>query len=238
MTVHDREQDEVHTTGRPLADGKLTGGPALELDPDGPSASVLADSPRPLASHPGGKSWATLLERPAEGATERPVLLQWLAPDAPAPATHVHPTSESFECVEGELTVVIEDEERRLGADERVVVEAGQEHAFRNDTEDVVAFTAELPSMRTVRALYTIWGRDHEGAFGSDEGYGQPGVLQGMVMAEELYDETTVTAAPLLVQRFLWATVTPVARAVGYVGIDESYLADDFWERHVEQPHL
>lgn len=238
MPVHDRERRDVHTTGRPLVDGQPASGPALELDPDGPSGSFLADSPRALASHPGGNSWATLLERPAEGETERPVLLQWLGPDAPAPARHVHPTSETFEGVEGEVTVITEGEDRRLAPGERAVVEGGQAHTFRNDTDDTVAFRAELPSMRTVRALYTVWGRDHEGAYGSDGAYGRPGFLQGMVLAEELSEETRMTAAPLLVQRVLWATVTPVARAMEYEGIDDAYLAEEFWERHVEQPRL
>jgi len=234
----------VLRTGRPLDDaGDPTDGRALELAPDGRAATLLGASPRALASSPGQGTWATLLERPDEGDTDRPVLLQWLAADASEPPPHTHPTTETFEAVTGELTVVRDGEAMALAPGESVTVEPGVEHAFRNDTDETVAFRARLPSMRTVRALYSVWGMDHGGAFGSgppgSEGrYGEPGPLSGLLLAESLRGETTMAVAPLPVQRFLWATVGRVARAAGYRGVDDRYLADTFWERRVEQPDL
>lgn len=228
---------EPVTTGRPLdGDGEPIDGPALELEPDGAAADLLRESPRPLASSPGAGTWATLLERPDEGATDRPRLLQWIAPDATEPPTHRHPTTEIFRAVEGELTVVVEDEAVRLNPDDAITVRPDEEHTFRNDTDGVVAFSADLPSMRTVRALYSTWGLDHEGAFGDE--YGEPGVVHALLVSEALHGETTITAAPVPVQRVLWATVGRLARAAGYRGIDERFLRDAFWERHVEQPRL
>jgi len=234
----------VLRTGRPLDDGgDPTDGPALELAPDGRAATLLGASPRALASSPGQGTWATLLERPDEGDTDRPVLLQWLAADASEPPSHTHPTTETFEAVTGELTVVRDGEAMVLAPGESVTVEPGVEHAFRNDADETVAFRARLPSMRTVRALYSVWGMDHEGVFGSgppgsDGRYGEPGPLYGLLLAESLRGETTMAVAPFPVQRFLWATVVRVARAAGYRGVDERYLADAFWERRVEQPDL
>lgn len=226
-------------TGRPLDDhGEPAAGPALELDPTGPAAALLRDSPRPLASNPGLGSWGTLLEHPGDDQTDRPVLLQWLAPDAAEPPAHVHPTTETFEVLEGTLLVVLDGESRRLDAGEELTVQPGVEHSFSNDASEFVAFRAELPSMLTVHSLYTVWGMDHEGAFGADGEYGEPGPIQGLLLAEDLHGETTMTMAPLPVQRFLWATAGRVARLLGYSGIDESYLDDSFWERHVEQPRL
>lgn len=221
-------------TGRPLGpDGDPTDGRALELDPDGRPAELLRASPRALVSGPRSGTWATLLETPAEGETDRPVLVQWLAPDTVEPPPHVHPVTETFEGLAGDLSLVRENSERRLEPGESVTVQPGVAHTFRNDTDDVVAFRAELPSMLTVASLYTVWGRDHDGDAGDD---GQPGPLAGLVLMADTYDDTTVTAAPLPVQRLLWATVGRLARALGVDGVDDSYLEDAFWERRVEQP--
>jgi|GEM_PF-1133441 len=253
----------VLTTGRPLdADGAPTDGPALALDTDGTAATLLENSPRPLVASPGAGVWATLLAEPGETApgslavdenerrsgdtdenrVDRPTLLQWLAPDASAPPAHVHPTTETFRAVEGELTVVRDGEFRRLRPGEAVTVPAGVEHAFRNDTDEQVAFAAWLPSMRTVRALYSVWGMDVAGVFGSgppgdDDRYGEPGPLRGLLLAETLRGETTVSGPPLAVQRLLWATVGRLASVSGYRTVDDRYLDDAFWERRVEQPH-
>jgi hypothetical protein len=231
------------TTGRPLdGHGNPREGPALTLDPDSPAGVLLAQSPNALVSDPAGPTWATLLARPddatpgrpAGAAGDRPVLLQWVAPDAGSPPAHVHPTTETFEAVEGTVTVVIEGDPVRLGRGESVTVAAGQAHTFRNDTEETVAFTAALPSMRTVRALYTIWGHTHEG--GQDGRYGRPGPLTVLPVAAEMADETTLTAGPPLLQRAVLAAVGRVAGALGDGGIDDRYLADDFWAPRVEQP--
>lgn len=242
--MNDTATGTVLRTGRPLDDdGEPTDGPALELEPDGRASTLLAESPRALASSPGAGTWATLLERPGEGETDRPVLLQWLAPDASQPPEHAHPTSERFEAVTGELTVVRDGAAAVLAPGESATVESGTPHAFRNDTDETVAFRARLPSMRTVRALYSVWGMDHEGVFGdgppgSPDRYGEPGPLRGLLLAETLRGETTMTAPPPAVQRAAWATVGRLARAVGYRAVDDRYLADDFWAARVEQPSL
>lgn len=227
------------TTGRPLDDG---GDPvdahALALDPDGPAADLLRDAPHPLVSSPGAGTWATLLASAAAAADDRPRLLQWLAPDAAVPPTHYHPRSETFRAVEGEFTVVVEGDPVRLSPGESVTVEAGQPHTFRNDTDGVVAFVADLSSARTVDGLFSIWGLDHEGAFADDGGYGEPGSLHALLLGEALAGDTTMTALPLVVQRTLWATVGRVVRARGHRAVKERYRSDEFWRRTVEQPSL
>jgi hypothetical protein len=229
----------VLRTGRPLDEqGDPIDGPALELDPEGPAATLLREAPRPLASNPGAGTWGTLLSRPEPGGADAPELLQWLAPDSGAPPEHVHPAPERFAVLRGTLTVVLDGTTRRLDAGDAVTVDPGVEHRFSNDTDEFVAFRAELPSMRTVNSLYTTWGLDHEGAFGADGAFGEPGPLHALVLSEDMYDDTRMTMAPVPVQRLLWATVGRAARALGYDGVDEAYLRDEFWYRHVEQPAL
>jgi mannose-6-phosphate isomerase-like protein (cupin superfamily) len=219
------------TTGRPLdEDGEPSDGPALALDPGGEPADLLGATDRPLASNPRAGTWGVLL------SADPPALLQWLAPDATEPPAHVHPdATETFEALSGTLTVDLDGEARVLSAGESVTVEAGVAHTFRNDTDRVVAFRAELPSMLTARSLYTVWGLDHEGAAGPD---GEPGPLHALVMAADLRGDTHATAVPVALQRALGATLGRLARAAGCEGVDERYLDDAFWEQRVEQPEL
>lgn len=233
------EEAMTTTTGRPLDDqGEPTDGPSLELDPTGPAAQLLRESPRPLVSSPGAGTWATLLETADDGESSSPVLLQWLAPDATEPPSHYHPRTESFSAIDGELTVVVDGDIRHIAAGESITVDRGTEHTFRNDTEDTVAFTVDLSSMRTAKGLFSIWGLDHTGAFGSDGEYGEPGLIHALLITEGLRGDTTMTTLPPSVQRVLWATVGPVARALGHRGIESTFFTDEFWERAVEQPQL
>jgi len=227
------------TTGRPLdGTGTPTDGPALELDPDGPAAELLADAPHALASSPGLGMWTALLDPLSETAV--PELLLFLAPDANALPAHRHAVgSERFRAVEGDLTVVEDGDAHRLAPGETHTVEPGRDHYFRNDTDAVVAARVELPWRKTAETQYTVFGLDHEGAFGGDGEYGEPGLLQGLVMSEYLYDGTVISEGPPpLVQRALWATVGRLARARGYEPVEERFLDDAFWERTVEQPAL
>ncbi|MBX0286827.1 cupin domain-containing protein [Halomicroarcula sp. F28] len=223
-------------TGRPLVDGTPVDGPALDVHPERPASVLLRQSPHPLVSDPASETWATLLERPEQGETDRPVLLQWVSPASPAPPPHSHPTTETFRTLEGTLTVVCDGDPVRLGPGESLTVEAGQAHTFRNDTDETVAFRAKLPSMRTVTGLYTAWGLAHERGRDDDGSYPGPGLLHSLAIAADLYDETAMAMAPQPAQRLLWAVVGRVASLSGVTGIDEAYLDPSFWTRHVEQP--
>lgn len=228
---------DIVKTGRPLdEEGTPTDGPALLLDPTSRVVDLVRESPHPLISSPGAGTWAMLL---GEGDDRTgPELLQWLEPDATEPPVHTHPRPERFEVLDGALTVVVDGERQHLGPGETVTVPVGQAHTFRNETDAVVAFRAVLSSMQTVHGLFSVWGRDHEGAFGDDGGYGEPGLVHALLIAEALRGDTTMQTVPLAVQRVLWATVCPVARALGYRGVDERFLEDEFWRTAVEQPDL
>jgi hypothetical protein len=189
-------------------------------------------------SSPGTGTWAALLRYP-DDETARPALIAWLAPDASGPPPHIHTDeTEYFRSVEGELTLIRDGEPHRLGPGEELTIQPGEAHTFRNDTDGFVAFFSELPSVKNVDAQFTLWGLDHEGAYGTDEEYGEPGLVYGLLVGEALRDEAVFEIAPLAVQRVLWATVGRVAKARGHRAIDEKYLTDEFWEATVEQPEL
>lgn len=225
------------TTGRPLdADGSPVEQPGLELDPDGTAAALLEKSPHALASGPGMGMWAVRLD---DADADRPEMVVWLAPDATELPPHTHATgSETFEAVSGTLTVVVDGEAREIAAGDSVTVEPGAEHNFRNDTDGFVAFRVEAPWARTVAMQYTAFGKDHEGAFGPDGAYSEPGLLHGLLASEAVSEETKISAGPVVVQRLLWATIGRVGKWLGHRGVDQRFLADEFWREHVEQPDL
>jgi quercetin dioxygenase-like cupin family protein len=205
---------------------------------------LYRESTYPLVSDLPSRTWATLLELPEEGDTDRPVLLHWLAPDATAPPRHVHPDTETFESLRGELTVVVEEEAIRLSPGESATVQPGREHAFRNDTDGIVAFRAELPSLRIIKGLYTTWGVTHERARSDGElrpgdfgGLG-PSALRALLVSEDLYPETVMSVGPVSVQRGLWATVGRLARRLGNTGVEDRFLREEFWTGYVEQPQF
>lgn len=250
------------TTGRPLdADGDPTDGPALELDPDGEAAALFAESPHALASSPGAKTWSAYLQR-GDDPEDRPAILVWLAPGAMGTPAHVHSVgSERFETLRGTLTVDADGETVELGPGETYTVEPGVEHGFGNESDEFVAFRADLPWAKTAETQFTFMGLDHEGAFsggplgglfgsdgglfssdgglfGSGDGYGEPGPVHAAVMGEAISEGTTITAIPQVIQRAMWATVGRVARARGHRAVEERFLTDAYWRAKVEQPEL
>ena len=226
------------TTGRPLDEtGEPAEGPALELDPDGRAVERFAESPHPLASGPGSEMWSTILRYPSRDRTDAPAMLVWLGPDAMELPPHVHPIgSEYFRALRGEVTLVVDGDRHRLSPGQEMTIEAGDEHYFRNETGDYAAFYVEPPWEKTIDTQFTVFGMDHEGIFGDP--YGEPDVLQGLLLAEYVRAGTRITAAPVVLQRVLWATVGRLARALGRQAVDERYLDDEFWLDAVEQPDI
>jgi quercetin dioxygenase-like cupin family protein len=225
------------TTGRPLDDdGQPTDGTALELDTDGRSAALLAASPHALASGPGSETWSVLLD---DWSDDRPEMVVWLGPDAAELPPHVHQTTaERFEALDGELTVVVEGDRHRLSPGSAHTVEPGQRHYFRNETEGFVAFRVRPPWAKTAEVQYTVFGCDHEGKFGGDEAYGEPGPLHALAVSEAISAETRIAVGPQFVQRVAWATVGRLGDALGHQAVEERYLQDEFWRQRVEQPDL
>lgn len=228
------------TTGRPLdGDGEPTDGPALELNPDGPAAQLLRESPYPLASSPAAGLWSAIAQYPERDGSPRPAMVVWVAPDSMELPPHVHRhDAEYFRTLRGEVTLVVDGERHYLGPGEDLTIDPGQPHYFRNETDDYVAFYAETPWIRTIEVQFSFFGMDHEGVFSRDGSYAEPDLSQGLLMSEYLQEGTRIESIPFPVQRFLWATVGRVAKLRGREPVDERYLEDEFWAETVEQPDL
>jgi len=77
--------------------------------------------------------------------------MEWeLAPRTGGTPVHFHPhASESYEVLEGELDVYVADAWRSLTAGEKVTVEAGVPHTFRNASDKAARiYNAHEPAMR------------------------------------------------------------------------------------------
>lgn len=228
------------TTGRPLDEaGEPIEGPALEIDPDGRAMELFADSAHALASSPGMGMWSTILRYPESGEADTPAMVVWLSPEATTLPAHTHTSrTETFRPARGELTVVVDDTPRHLAPGDELTVEPGDPHYFRNDTDDFVAFQVDVPWTRTIDTQYMTAGLDHEGCFSADDGYGEPGFVQGLLLAEYVREETRIPIAPDIVQQVLWASIGRIARLTGRRAMDKRYLQDRFWESNVEQPDI
>jgi mannose-6-phosphate isomerase-like protein (cupin superfamily) len=227
----------LQTTGRPLDEnGDPVDGTALELDPGSPAADLFRESPHALASAPGSGMWSVLLD---DQDADRPEMVLWLEPDATVLPPHVHLTrDETFESLRGELTVTVDGDSRTLSPGEAYTVDPGVPHNFANESDDFAAFRVEPPWAKTVETQYTVSGLDHDGAFGADGEFGEPGPLHALVTSEAISEETRLAVAPDALQRVLWATAGRVAKLLGHRAVREKYLADDYWRRTVEQPAL
>jgi mannose-6-phosphate isomerase-like protein (cupin superfamily) len=226
------------TTGRPLDDdGEPTDGPGLEIDPEGRAAELFADSPHALASSPGMDTWSAILNYPEWEDSGDPAMLVWLGPAATELPAHIHTNdTETLRAVEGDLTVVVKDEPTQLSPGEELTIQRGEPHYFSNDTDDQVAFYAEVPWTKTIDTQLMTFGMDHEGEFGTNGEYGEPDFLYGLLMFEYVRNGTRMTALPFFIQRILWASVGRIAKAAGRSAVNEKYLQDEFWEETVEQP--
>ena len=77
--------------------------------------------------------------------------MEWeLAPESGGTPIHVHPrAAETYEVLEGEFDVYVDGVWRTLSAGERLAVEPGVPHTFRNSSADVVRiYNTHEPAMR------------------------------------------------------------------------------------------
>jgi mannose-6-phosphate isomerase-like protein (cupin superfamily) len=119
-----------------------------------------------------------------EGETLR--IEMWTEPGGGVLAEHVHPAlEERYEVIEGEITINLDGERKRLGPGERAVVPPGVRHSFENTGE---RFT-DQGSPQSFRAL-----------------------VQAAALAERYRDTVVLSSPPRLVQRLLFPPLARLAR--------------------------
>jgi mannose-6-phosphate isomerase-like protein (cupin superfamily) len=130
-------------------------------------------------------------------------------------ATHVHPfQTETFEVLDGELTVKRGREMAVVAAGETVVVEPGTSHKFWNAGDTVVRFRCEVrPALGFEQLIETMFAL---AADGKTNRKGMPNPVRLAVIAKAHFDDVRLPFPPAWMQRAGLAVGSPLGRLLGY----------------------
>jgi mannose-6-phosphate isomerase-like protein (cupin superfamily) len=148
-----------------------------------------------------------------EGETLR--IEMWTEPGGGVLAEHVHPAlEERYEVIEGEITINLDGERKRLGPGERAVVPPGVRHSFENTGERAAHLVAEAEPAQELRESIEEAARLARNERFSDQGSPQSfrALVQAAALAERYRDTVVLSSPPRLVQRLLFPPLARLAR--------------------------
>jgi mannose-6-phosphate isomerase-like protein (cupin superfamily) len=136
---------------------------------------------------------------------------------------HVHDhCAEHFEVRAGEITFMVEGEERRLGPGDEFTVASGTWHRWWNAGQDEVRIRTRVePALRFEEAILVAWGLC---ADGHTNAAGRPSPLLGALLATRYRRELRYRRPPDAVQRLLFPPLAALARRRGLERTIERYL--------------
>ncbi|MBJ7347687.1 MAG: cupin domain-containing protein [Thermoleophilaceae bacterium] len=183
-------------------------------DPNGPP-ELKPIRPGDVWENPVTKEVATVVQVPWSNPEGRTVAELLALAGAQVVGEHRHPgITEKFTAHEGELTVKLNGETRVVSAGESVTIPPNAWHDWWNATDKDVRVTVEVtPGERFIHMIETLFGL---GRSGHTNAKGMPDPLQLALFAREFRDVFILRRPPLAVQRVLFGTLAPIARARGY----------------------
>jgi mannose-6-phosphate isomerase-like protein (cupin superfamily) len=136
---------------------------------------------------------------------------------------HVHDhCAEHFEVRSGQITFVVDGEERTLSAGEQATVAPGSWHRWWNSGEGEVRIRVRVePAMRFEEAILVVWGLCADGHTSAD---GVPSPLLGALLATRYRREMRYRKPPDALQRTLFPLLAAFARLRGLERTIERYL--------------
>lgn len=167
-----------------------------------------------LANEATGET-ITFLETAAETDGAYTLIECTVAPGGGVPMAHVHPyQTETFEVVEGELSMKAGRDRIVARAGDVVAVEPGQVHKFWNATAYPVTFRCTVaPALDFERFIETLFAL---GADGKLSRRGMPNPLRLAAIANAHFDGSRAPYVPAWLQKAGLAGGALVARAFGY----------------------
>jgi mannose-6-phosphate isomerase-like protein (cupin superfamily) len=127
---------------------------------------------------------------------------------------HIHDNCvEGFEVQAGQITFLLDGEERTAEAGERLTVEQGTWHRWWNSGDEEVRIrTTVEPALRFEEAIMVAWGLCADGHT-NDRGLPEP--LYGALLASRYRPEIRFKSPPDLLQRLLFPPLAGLARRRG-----------------------
>jgi quercetin dioxygenase-like cupin family protein len=155
------------------------------------------------------------IETAAETNGERTVVEVTLAVGGGVPMAHVHPyQSETFEVIEGELSMKAGREKVVAAAGEIVAVTPGETHKFWNASDKPVRFRCTVaPALQFEQFIETMFTLAEEGKLGRR---GMPSPLRLAPIALAYFDNARAPYIPAWLQK---AGLVPVAALAKVAGI-------------------
>jgi mannose-6-phosphate isomerase-like protein (cupin superfamily) len=139
----------------------------------------------------------------------------WTEPGGGVRAEHVHPVlEERYEVLEGEITINLDGESKRLGPGERAVVPPGARHSFENTGEQPAHLVAEAEPAQELQESIEAGARLARSERFSDRGSPQSlrALVEGAALAKRYRKTVVLSSPPRLVQRILFPPLSLLAR--------------------------
>lgn len=139
----------------------------------------------------------------------------YIEPAASGPPQHIHPSAEEqFEVLSGKVQAEISDKTYHFDQGDSFSVPPGIAHAWWNEGDEQARVRVRLlPATRMEKFLRTWYGLAKDGKMNKN---GLPSVWQLAVTSKEYLDSVHLANPPLLVQKILWGTLSPIAKILGY----------------------
>ncbi len=143
-------------------------------------------------------------------------------PLAPGPPKHIHTTfDEYFEIENGELSIWVNGEIKRIQPGEIIHIPKGTPHKPFNETSDTIRLKKEFPLPEQFAfSLSQIYGlMDHAPDFGK-----MPSTIFILAPIHQAgFDSYLAEGPPVLIQKLIAFVFTPAARLMGYGSYYEEY---------------
>lgn len=152
---------------------------------------------------------------------ERMVLKQTIKTKGYLYPNHLHSLQdESFEVIEGKLTIWLEGKTKTLTAGEKITLPKNKAHNhFNNDDVPATFIQTVFPALDFEYLLENIIGLTIDGKIHN----GRVGLIQELTTLKYLDSKTFLPGIPIVIQKLSMNLVGPVARLFGYRAIYEKY---------------
>jgi hypothetical protein len=133
--------------------------------------------------------------------------------------------AEHFEVQAGQITFLVDGEERTAGPGDELTVQPGSWHRWWNSGQGEVRIRSRVePALRFADAILVFWGLCADGHTNAE---GTPSPLYGALLATRYRQEIRFRKPPQFVQRFLVPPLAALARRRGLERALERYLDPD-----------